>query len=133
MEQQQNQDQKKNANTGLICLDIVAKFNQVDIDMRAVVRNYGIETTEISPEEIIRIAQNQNFKIKKKSMQLKDIANKYPLPAIVQKKDNTYVVVLAIKPEEEKVMILVPLEQSPKAVKIDEFQEEINDFISFTI
>ena len=129
MEQQQNQDQKKNANTGLICLDIVAKFNQVDIDMRAVVRNYGIETTEISPEEIIRIAQNQNFKIKKKSMQLKDIANKYPLPAIVQKKDNTYVVVLAIKPEEEKVMILVPLEQSPKAVKIDEFQEEINDFI----
>ena len=67
MEQQQNQEQKKNANTGLICLDIVAKFNQVDIDMRAVVRNYGIETTEISPEEIIRIAQNQNFKIKKKS------------------------------------------------------------------
>ena len=129
MEQQQNQEQKKNANTGLICLDIVAKFNQVDIDMRAVVRNYGIETTEISPEEIIRIAQNQNFKIKKKSMQLKDIANKYPLPAIVQKKDNTYVVVLAIKPEEEKVMILVPLEQAPKAVKINEFQEEINDFI----
>ena len=129
MEQQQNQEQKKNANTGLICLDIVAKFNQVDIDMRAVVRNYGIETTEISPEEIIRIAQNQNFKIKKKAMQLKEIANKYPLPAIVQKKDNSYVVVLAIKPEEEKVMILVPLEQQPKAVKIDEFQAEINDFV----
>ena len=127
--EQQNQEQKKNANTGLICLDIVAKFNQVDIDMRAVVRNYGIETTEISPEEIIRIAQNQNFKIKKKSMRLKDIANKYPLPAIVQKKDNTYVVVLAIKPEEEKVMVLVPLEQQPKAVKIDEFQEEIKDFV----
>ena len=33
MEQQQNQEQKKNANTGLICLDIVAKFNQVDIDI----------------------------------------------------------------------------------------------------
>ena len=127
--EQQNQEQKKNANTGLICLDIVAKFNQVDIDMRAVVRNYGIETTEISPEEIIRIAQNQNFKIKKKSMQLKDIANKYPLPAIVQKKDNTYVVVLAIKPEEDKIMVLVPLEQQPKAVKIDEFQSEINDFV----
>ena len=78
---------------------------------------------------LILISQNQNFKIKKKQMLLKDIANKYPLPAIVQKKDNTYVVVLAIKPEEDKVMILVPLEQAPKAVKIDEFQEEINDFI----
>ena len=36
---------------------------------------------------------------------------------------------ILIKPEEEKVMILVPLEQAPKAVKIDEFQEEIKDFI----
>ena len=53
---EQPQEQKRNYNTGLISLEIVAKFNQIDIDMRSIVRNYGIETADISPEEIIRIA-----------------------------------------------------------------------------
>ena len=60
--------QKNNISTGLISLEIVAKLNQVDIDMRAIVKNYGIETAEISPEEIIRIAQDSDFKIKKKHL-----------------------------------------------------------------
>ncbi len=125
----EQKEQKRNINTGLVSLEIVARFNQIDIDMRAIVRNYGIETVDVSPEEIIRIAQNSGFKIKKKNFGIKDIAPKYPLPAIVRQKDDTYVVVLAIKPEEEKVMVLVPGEQSPKAVMIDEFQETLQDFI----
>ena len=46
-------EQKKNYNTGLISLEIVAKFNQIDIDMRSIVRNYGIDSVDVSPEEII--------------------------------------------------------------------------------
>lgn len=128
-EPQKGQNQKRNINTGLISLEIVARFNQVDIDMRSIVRNYGIETADVSPEEIIRIAQNAGFKIKKKNITLKEINSKYPLPAIVRKKDNSYNVILAIKQDEEKAMILDPTEQSPRAVKIDEFQEELQDFI----
>lgn len=128
-EPQEEQNQRKNYNTGLISLEIVARFNQVDIDMRSIVRNYGIETADVSPEEIIRIAQNAGFKIKKKNITLKEINSKYPLPAIVRKKDDTYNVVLAIKQDEEKVMILDPTEKSPKAVNIEEFQAELQDFI----
>ena len=62
---------KKNINTGLISLEIVARLNQVDIDMRSIVRNYGIETADISPEEIIRIAQDSEFKVKKKNLSVK--------------------------------------------------------------
>ena len=128
-EQIAQQEQKRILNTGLISLEIVAKFNQIDIDMRSIVRNYGIETADVSPEEIIRIAQHTGFKIKKKNMQLKDLSSKYPLPAIVRQKNDIYVVVLAVKQDEGKVMVLVPGEQSPRAVKIDEFQENLQDFI----
>ena len=127
--QQAQQEQKKNYNTGLISLEIVAKFNQIDIDMRSIVRNYGIESADISPEEIIRIAQNEGFKVKKKAITLKDMEKRYPLPAIVRLKDNVYNVVLAIKHDENKAMILDPREQSPKAVLLDEFQNELQDFV----
>ena len=127
--QQGKAEQKKNYNTGLISLEIVAKFNQIDIDMRSIVRNYGIESVDISPEEIIRIAQNEAFKIKKKTIALKDMEKRYPLPAIVRLKDDSYNVVLAIKHDENKAMILDPREQSPKAVLLDEFQNELQDFV----
>ena len=78
---------KNNVNTGLISLEIVARMNNVDIDMRSVVREYGITTADIEPEEIIRIAKNKGFKIKKKKLALKDIDEKYPMPAILHLKD----------------------------------------------
>ena len=62
------EEQKKNVNTGLISLEIVARFNQIDIDMHSIVRNYGIQTADISPNEIMRIAQDNGFKVKKKNL-----------------------------------------------------------------
>lgn len=124
------EEQKKNVNTGLISLEIVAKFNQIDIDMHSIVRNYGISTAEISPEEIIRIAQESQFKIKKKILSLKELADsKYPLPAIIRKKNGDYLVLLAIKKEENRAMILVPLAKAPVSVDIDELQSDLEDYI----
>lgn len=123
------EEKKNNINTGLISLEIVARFNQIDIDMTSIVRNYGIESSDISPEEIIRIAQNSGFKVKKKNFKIENILPKYPLPAIVRTKEGDYVVVLAIKPEEDKVMIISPLEKSPKAVCLSEFQNTIEDYV----
>ena len=55
---------EQQVNTGLVSLEIVSRMNNVDIDMRGIVREYGISTADISIEEIIRIAKNQGFKIK---------------------------------------------------------------------
>ena len=125
-----NNTKNKIFNTGLIALEIVANINQTSIDTRSVVRNYGIESADISPEEIIRIAQNSGFKVKKKNITLKTfIAKSYPLPAIVRQNDNNYIVVLAIKEKENKALILDPREKSPKALTIDELQESIQNYI----
>lgn len=119
----------KNVNTGLISLEIVARMNKVDIDMRSVVREFGIETADISPEEIMRVAQSSGFKIKKKNFKLKDLTSKYPMPAIVQLKDGNYIVVLAVREEDNKVLTLTPLAKHPESHEIEELQDKIQDYI----
>jgi len=59
----------------------------------------------------------------------KDFPKNYPLPAIVQLKNEDYRVILGIKYEENKVLTLKPLSSQPEVRDIDEFQEEIKDFI----
>ena len=125
--EEQEQEQKPQVNTGLVALDIVSKMNNFDIDMRSIVREYGISTAETSPEEIIRIAKNKGFKVKRKNIKIKDYNEKYPLPAILQLKDDTYIILLAIRHEENKVLTLVPLERHPVSHDFDEIQEQIKD------
>ena len=121
------QEKPKNVNTGLISLEIVSRMNNVDIDMRSIVREYGISTADISIEEIMRIAKGKGFKVKKKKLQLKDFPEKYPLPAILQLKDNSYIVLLGIKKEEGKALTLTPLENHPVAHKIEDLQAQMKD------
>ena len=121
MEEEKN---KHRINTGLVALDTVAKFNRINIDMNAVVREYGINTTDILPEELIRIAQREGFKVKLKKLKLNAIPEKYPMPAIVMLKDNTYMTLLALKKEENKVLVLPPLANHPLTINIEEFQNQ---------
>ena len=118
----------KNANTGLISLDIVAKMNNVDIDMRGIVREYGISTADISPEEIIRIAKQKGFKVKRKNQKIADLSDKYPYPAILQKKDDTYIILLGIKEDEKRALTLSPLGRHPESHSYEELQEQIKNF-----
>lgn len=118
-----------NVNTGLISLEIVARMNKIDVDMRSVVREFGIETADTSPEEILRIAKSKGFKAKKKEISLKEISEKYPMPAILQMKDGTYTVLLAIRPDDNKVLTIRPLAKHPESHTYEELQEQINDFV----
>lgn len=121
---------QENVNTGLVSLEIIARMNNVDIDMRSIVREYAISSVDITPEELIRIAKNKGFKVKlKKNLKIKDFPKNYPLPAIVQLKNEDYLVILGIKYEENKVLTLKPLSNQPEVHIIDEFQEEIKDFV----
>lgn len=121
---------QEKVNTGLVSLEIIARMNNVDIDMRSIVREYAISSVDITPEELIRIAKNKGFKVKlKKNLKIKDFPKNYPLPAIVQLKNEDYRAILGIKYEENKVLTLKPLSSQPEVRDIDEFQEEIKDFI----
>ena len=114
-------------NTGLVCLDTAAKLNNAHIDMYAIVKEYGINTTDIEPSELIRIAKNSGFKIKIKNLKLNEISEKYPMPAIIRLNDKTYWIILGVNKEEKRALFLPPLAKHPVTKDIDEFQKEISD------
>ena len=98
-------------NTALIALEIVARLNQVDFDVRAVSREFGITDAELLPEEVLRIAKKYGFRAKQKMLTPEAIAGKYPLPAIMILKDRTYAVLLKIALEEKKALIVLPAQK----------------------
>ena len=128
-EREQEQEHKQQICSGLISLEIVARMNNTDIDNRSVVREYGINSADIEPEEIIRIAKNKGFKVKKKNFKLDDITEKYPLPAILRLKDNSYIVLLALKKNENKALTLTPLQKHPVPYTYEELQEKMQDYV----
>ena len=92
-------------NTALISLDLVARINRVDIDIRSFEREFGVEDV-ISPEELIRIARRFDFKAKIKQVPIVKLVENYPLPAIAIKSDNDYAVVLKSKPGRRESFII---------------------------
>lgn len=58
---------------GLIALDVVARLNKVDVDIRAASREFGLEQ-EATPEELLRIARHFGFKAKLKAISLDKLA-----------------------------------------------------------
>lgn len=118
-----NDNEKMNiGKTGLISFEIISKINGIDVDLRSITREYGIGEEEISKEELLRIAQNSGFKAKIKTFLLEK-CQKYPIPAVFIKKDNTYGVILKINYEENKALIFLPEEKNPREITYDEFYE----------
>lgn len=113
---------EKTIQTGLISFEVISKINGIDVDLRSITREYGVGEGEISREELLRIAKNSGFKAKIKNFPLSE-TKKYPIPAIFILKDNTYGVVLKVNYEENKALIFIPEEKTPREVTNDEFYE----------
>lgn len=109
--------------TGLTCFELIAKINQISIDMRSIVREYGIIEDELTKEELVRIIKNFEFKVKIKKISLEVLAEKYPLPAIAVMKDGSYIDVLKIDSRNKKLLVYSPLEKISKELTFEEFYE----------
>lgn len=108
--------------TGLIALEAIARINQIDIDLRAIVREHAISEGEIPKEELIRVAKRLEFKAKLKTLPLYRL-EKYPLPAIFITKQNTYGLILKLNTEQKKVLIFLPDNKSTQDITFEEFKE----------
>lgn len=116
--------QPKPQHTGLICLEVVSKLNQVPVDTRAIIREYGLSDAELTKEEFIRILKNKGFKAKSKYMSLGKL-EKYPLPAIFKDKDAGYGVLLKLNPEARKLLYFHPLQKQAQERSYEEFEKQI--------
>ena len=109
--------------TGLICFELIAKINQINVDLRTVVREYGITDEEISKEELVKIIRNFEFKAKIKNIPLEKLSEKYPLPAMALLKDNSCLAILKIDTQNKKMLVFSPLEKNSKELTFEEFEE----------
>ena len=108
--------------TGLIAFDIICKVNNINIDLRAIVRENGITDKEISREELLAIAKKAEFKAKVKTMDLPN-TKKYPYPAIFILKNNTFGVILKPDFDNEKALIFIPEDKNAKEVTFADLTE----------
>ncbi|MCK5177705.1 MAG: type I secretion system permease/ATPase, partial [Candidatus Aenigmarchaeota archaeon] len=112
--------------TGLMCFELAAKINQINVDLRAITREYGLTDEEISKEELVRIVKNFEFKAKIKHFSpetLPGLPDKYPLPSIAKKKDGSFFAILKINTEHKKVLVFEPMEKQAKELSFEAFFE----------
>jgi ATP-binding cassette, subfamily B, bacterial HlyB/CyaB len=108
--------------TGLIAFEVVAKINNIDVDLRSIAREYGLSGDEISKEELLRVIKNLKFKTKLKQMSL-DKIQKYPIPAIFLLNDGSYGVVLKVNWRDGKALIFLPTEKNTQDITFRKFKE----------
>lgn len=108
--------------TALIAFDAVAKINRINIDLRSVIREFALDDREIESDELLRIAKRFDFKAKVKELSIEEISKKYPLPAIIIRKDGTYDVLLKIDDKNNRALIYSILENKTKDITSDELE-----------
>jgi ATP-binding cassette, subfamily B, bacterial HlyB/CyaB len=109
--------------TGIIALELIAKMNQRDFDGRSVSRELGLTDSEISVEELIRLAKDSDYKVKLKTFKIDEFPDKYPVPVIVIKKDGSYAVVIKIEKKKNQVLVFEPQTKQASMVPFDKFEE----------
>lgn len=109
--------------TGLIAFDAIAKINRMNIDLRSIIIEYSLSEKEIEVEELLRIMKQFEFKAKIKELPVDEIAQKYPLPAIILKKDGSYSVLLKVDRDKKHALIY----KVEDAVTADVSYEELSE------
>ena len=115
-------------NTGLIALEVVARINRIDVDIRAVTREFGIHD-EVTPEELIRIARRFGFRAKIKRMPAAKILGAYPMPAISVEKGGVYRVLLKANEDGSRLLLFDPETQKTGEAPIDEVDAATEAFV----
>ena len=119
--------------TGLIAFEIIAGINRIGIDLRSIIRKYGINDEEIELNELLRIMKDFEFKAKVKQESIDRVIESYPIPAVIIKKDNTYDVLLKADKNNKKVLIFSIKENLTKDISFEELENLCdNKFIILT-
>ena len=116
-------------NTALACLRFIAKFNGVDVDVRIVEREISTDNAELTVDELLRAAKRLDFKARVKKLPIPRLSDKYPFPAIVQLKDNSYGLILKLSTAEQKILLFLPREGKAGEISFAQANELCNPMV----
>ncbi|WP_316229201.1 type I secretion system permease/ATPase [Bradyrhizobium sp. SZCCHNR1070] len=103
--------------TGLQCLTLLLRFHQVAVDPAQIAHQFA--GARIGIAEMLRCAKQLKVKARAISETWQGL-KKLPLPAIVERKDGTYVIIGQVA--EDGALIQDPLVNRPQSVKREEFE-----------
>lgn len=106
--------------SALIALEVAGKLNRIPIDSRSIVKEYALSEDEPSIEELTRIAKYQGFRSSIKKLPIEKIVKNYPLPAIILKKDGTYISIIQFNEEKKEVLAFDAVSKEPFAISYEE-------------
>jgi subfamily B ATP-binding cassette protein HlyB/CyaB len=110
--------------SALVALEVVGQLNRIAIDSTAIARKYALDANEPSIEVLARIAKEQGFKTKLKSLTPAQM-EKYPLPCIARKKDAGYITILKIDLEKEQMLVFEAGAKEPYLLSFADFTTTI--------
>lgn len=114
--------------SGLLAFEVVARVNRVDVDTRAVMREYGL-SQEVTPDELMRVARRFSFRVKRKTLSLNKLVGGYPLPAIAVRASGGYQVVLKTDPQAGKLLLFDPEVKKTVEQDIVEFEAQTESYL----
>jgi ATP-binding cassette, subfamily B, bacterial HlyB/CyaB len=109
--------------TGLIVFEIIARMNQLEVDVRTIAREYAIGNREVTTAELLRILKHFEFRARIKKLGLAQLAKKYPTPAIALLKDQSFCLVLKIDSAKKKALVFSPLKKTPEEMSFQELEK----------
>ncbi len=115
-------------NSALIAFDVVARINRIDIDIRAIAREFSLQEI-VTPEELLRIAGRYDFKAKLKKIPVAKLVEAYPLPAIAVGAAGEYAVLLKNNKETNMCLLFDPVEKKTVEKTTEEVEAEFKQFI----
>jgi subfamily B ATP-binding cassette protein HlyB/CyaB len=105
--------------TGLECLTLLLRFHQVAVDPEQISHQFG--SARIGVTEMLRSAKQLKLKARAVSASWTSLT-KLPLPAIVERKDGSYIIVGKVA--DDSVLVQDPLINRPQSIKRAEFEAD---------
>jgi ATP-binding cassette, subfamily B, bacterial HlyB/CyaB len=116
--------------TGLHCLQLLAGYHDVAIDIQELQHQLALLGDQISPEELIRAGRYKDLKAKIVRTHFKRLPL-LELPAIYLKKNGTYAIIARL--DESRVLVQNPALPTPSIMEKEAFCEEwTGDLIQIT-
>jgi ATP-binding cassette, subfamily B, bacterial HlyB/CyaB len=114
--------------TGLISIEIVARLNNIDIDLRAIIREYALGEDDLSTAELLRILKRLGFVAKLKKLELNQFNSRYPVPAIFLLPDGSYAILLKVDSTSGRVLIFSAATKKTEELTVADFHNLSNGY-----
>jgi ATP-binding cassette, subfamily B, bacterial HlyB/CyaB len=110
------------ADTGCLCLCMLARFHQVAADPQALQHEFGHSGQAFSDTDILRAAKYLKLKAKNVKTDVNRLKD-FVLPAIAKSIGGEYFILANVNVEQGKVLIQKPGAQRPETLTLNELEQ----------